>query len=287
MLFSIIIPVYNSECSIRNCLDSVLQQTFPDFEAVVINDGSFDATPAILEEYAKRDSRIKVHSFENAGVSIARQRGINHSSGEYIIFVDSDDVISKELLENIYTTITKFPGTDLIRYQSHLVFDAPGKNHERYNFLDSLNTAMSGMEALKLWSKPGKKYAVYWLFAFHRNLFSHLSFPRDLRCYEDVSLIPILVANANKVITIEYVGYNYTYNNSFSLTHTKDESTERARAKEFYLACKYAIELFKNLPCTTEEDISFFEKDYRRRLDGKYDSLSENLKIEFASMYGK
>lgn len=287
MLFSIIVPVYNSECSIRNCLDSILNQTFSDFEVVVIDDGSTDTTLSILKEYETLNSRIKVYSFENAGVSMTRQRGINHAKGEYLIFVDSDDTISEELLSTLSLTINSFPDTDLIRYQSYLVKDAPHKDHERYNFLESLNVPMSGIEALKLWSKPGKKYAVYWLFAFHRNLFLNLSFPKNLRCYEDVSLIPVLVAIANKVITIDYVGYNYTYNNSLSLTHAKDEETERSRAKDFFVACEYAVNHFKALPFTTEDDIIFFEKDYRRRLDGKYDSLSDNLKEEFAELYCK
>lgn len=285
MLISIIIPVYNSEDSIRNCLNSILNQTIPNFEVVVINDGSTDNTLAILEEYAKKYSNIKVYSFENAGVSVARQRGINLASGEYFIFVDSDDTIESELLFNISLTIDSFPNVDLIRYQSYLVHDAPNKNNERYNFLDSVNVSMSGIEALKLWSRSGKKYAVYWLFAFHRDLFSYISFPKSLRCYEDVALIPILIAKANKVVTIDYVGYNYVYNNSFSLTHTKDEATERSRAKDFFLACKYAINHFKELPFVTKEDIIFLETDYRRRLDGKYNSLSDNLKEEFANLY--
>lgn len=286
MLFSIIVPVYNAECTIRNCLDSILKQTFSDFEVVVIDDGSSDTTPAILEEYAKKDSRITVYSFKNAGVSMARQRGVILSQGKYFVFVDSDDTISPELLEKLYLTINCFPNIDLIRYQSYLDHDALNKNHERYNYRDCLNSSIDGMKALKLWSKPGQKYAVYWIFAFHRDLFANLSFPSNLRCYEDVALIPILVAKSSKVVTIDYVGYNYTYNNSLSLTHLKDDETERLRAKEFYDACQHAIKLFRDLPFTTEEDIAFFEKDYRRRLDGKYNSLSDGLKEDFSDLYG-
>jgi glycosyltransferase involved in cell wall biosynthesis len=285
MLFSIIVPTYNSVGTIRNCINSILAQTFTNFEVILINDGSTDNTLEILEEYAKEDSRIKIYSFENAGVSVSRQRGIEHANGRYFIFVDSDDSINPELLANLSIAINKYPATDLIRYQAYLLDDAPNKNHERYNFYDSVNVPLSGMDALKLWSKPGIKYAVYWAFAFGRNLFSHLSFPTNLRCYEDVALIPLLVASAKQVITIDYVGYNYTFNNQLSLTHTKNYDAEKRRVQDFHAACEYAVENFKLLNNVTDEDVAFFEKDYQRRLGGKYDSSSNKVKEELAHLY--
>jgi glycosyltransferase involved in cell wall biosynthesis len=286
MLFSIIVPTYNSEKTIRNCISSILTQSFTNFEVILINDGSTDNTLEILEEYAKKDSRIKVYSFENAGVSVSRQRGINLASGQYFIFVDSDDSINSELLYELSLTVNTYPSADLIRYQSCLLEDAPNKNHERYNFYDSVNVPLSGMDALKLWSKPGIKYAVYWIFAFGRNLFAHLSFPTNLRCYEDVALIPLLVASASTVVTIDYIGYNYTFNNQLSLTHTKNYDAEKSRVQDFHAACEYAVENFKLLDNVTNEDIAFFEKDYQRRLGGKYDSSSNKVKEELAHLYG-
>ena len=101
MLFSIVIPVYNSEKYLRNCIGSCLAQTFSDFEVVVINDGSKDASKDILTEYTKKTDKIHVYHFENAGVSVSRRRGISLANGKYIIFVDSDDTISPNLLENL------------------------------------------------------------------------------------------------------------------------------------------------------------------------------------------
>lgn len=287
MLFSVIIPVFNAEKTIRLCLNSILAQTFKKFEVIVVNDGSTDSTLSILNKYAAMDSRVNVYTFENSGVSVTRQRGINNSNGDFIIFVDSDDTINPELLENLANTINSYPNIDLIRYQSKIVADAPKKNHERYNFYDSAETPVAGIDSIKTWSIPGKKYAVYWIFAFSKALFSNISFPQNLRCYEDVALIPILIGYANSVITIPYVGYNYTYNNPSSLTHTTTLESEKLRAQDFYESCKYAVYHFKNLPRVTEFDINFFEKDYQRRLDGKFNSLSDELKKEFANIYGK
>lgn len=91
---SIIIPVYNSEKYLRECLDSVLAQIYTDFEVLLIDDGSTDASGAICEEYATRDARFKVFHKENGGVSSARNLGIEKAKGEWITFVDSDDVLT-------------------------------------------------------------------------------------------------------------------------------------------------------------------------------------------------
>lgn len=90
-LFSIIVPVYKAEKYISECVDSVLAQTFENFELILADDGSPDRCPEICDEYAKKDSRIKVIHKENGGASSARNSGIDAACGEYIIFLDSDD----------------------------------------------------------------------------------------------------------------------------------------------------------------------------------------------------
>ncbi len=96
---SIIIPVYNVEKYLRRCLDSVLNQTFTDWEAICVNDGSPDGSAAILSAYAARDARFKVITQENGGLSDARNTGIKHATGEYILYLDSDDFIHPQTLE--------------------------------------------------------------------------------------------------------------------------------------------------------------------------------------------
>ena len=97
MLFSFVVPVFNAKTFIRKCLDSILAQSFKDFEIVIIDDGSTDGTSEILDEYAAKNNWINVYHFANAGVSIARRRGITLANGEYIIFVDSDDTVNPDL----------------------------------------------------------------------------------------------------------------------------------------------------------------------------------------------
>jgi len=96
---SVIIPVYNVEKYLSRCLDSVLNQTFTDWEAICVNDGSPDGSAAILSEYAARDARFKVITQENGGLSDARNTGMKHATGEYILYLDSDDFIHPQTLE--------------------------------------------------------------------------------------------------------------------------------------------------------------------------------------------
>ena len=96
---SIIIPVYNSENTLRRCLDSVLAQTFTDFECLLINDGSKDRSGDICDEYARKDNRVKVFHKENGGVSSARNVGLDNAQGEWITFVDSDDWVEDRILD--------------------------------------------------------------------------------------------------------------------------------------------------------------------------------------------
>lgn len=101
-LVSIIIPVYNTEKYLRQCLDSVVDQTLKDIEIICVNDGSTDNSLNILKEYKEKDNRIKVFNVENHGVSYARNLGLNHVSGEYVVFIDSDDYVNDVFIEELY-----------------------------------------------------------------------------------------------------------------------------------------------------------------------------------------
>ena len=113
-LISIIVPVYNAEKTIKKCIDSILAQTYRNFELILINDGSRDSSLNILKEYENTDERIVVISQENSGVSVARNKGIDSAKGDYIIFVDSDDYIRENALEVLKGEIEKNSKLDMV-----------------------------------------------------------------------------------------------------------------------------------------------------------------------------
>lgn len=103
---SVIVPVYNVEKWLHRCIDSILAQTFTDFELLLIDDGSTDASGAICDEYAQRDSRVRVFHKPNGGVSSARNLGLDNAQGEWIAFCDSDDLVLPKWLDNYRIGIT-------------------------------------------------------------------------------------------------------------------------------------------------------------------------------------
>lgn len=110
---SVIVPVYNAEKSIVRCLDSIKSQTYSDFEAILVNDGSKDSSKSICEEYCRKDNRFRLINQENAGPSKARNRGIDEAKSEYLAFVDSDDYIEPDMLEKLFEGAKSF-GADLV-----------------------------------------------------------------------------------------------------------------------------------------------------------------------------
>lgn len=119
---SIIIPVYNTEKYLGKCLDSVINQTYKDIEIICVNDGSVDGSEEILNEYAKNDSRIKILSQKNQGLSAARNNGIKNATGEYIGFVDSDDYIEPETYELAIKYMEQYD-VDIVNYGMNIVPD--------------------------------------------------------------------------------------------------------------------------------------------------------------------
>ena len=107
-LISVIIPVYNVEKYLINCIESVLNQSYRNLEIILVDDGSTDDSGKICDEYIKKDIRIRVYHKNNGGLSDARNYGIDHASGKYITFIDSDDDVSTEYISDLYILIKKY-----------------------------------------------------------------------------------------------------------------------------------------------------------------------------------
>ena len=124
-MISVIIPVYNTEKYLRRCIDSVLASYYRDFEILLINDGSTDKSADICREYSLKDNRIKVFHQKNQGVSAARNQGINKAIGEWLIFVDSDDYITKDFLSVI--SCDRYKNIDFLLFDFIKSTDSPRK----------------------------------------------------------------------------------------------------------------------------------------------------------------
>ncbi|GHV14458.1 glycosyl transferase [Fibrobacterales bacterium] len=162
-LISVIVPVYNAQAYLRNALDSILAQTFTEWEAILVNDGSTDSSLQICKEYATADSRFKVVNKENGGTLSARKTGLENSSGEYIANLDNDDVYHPQFLEKLFA-VAKHGNYDLVwcGYNSWKSKTYKWSENKAENALNYL----MGKFAFPTWNKLVKKIVydkVVWL----------------------------------------------------------------------------------------------------------------------------
>lgn len=200
---SIIVPVYNVEKYIHRCIDSILHQTFKDFELILVDDGSLDNSGKICDEYAKEDDRIKVIHKENGGLSDARNVGLDIAQGEYIAFVDSDDWIEKDMYSILYENIRKY-NADISICKTRKIFDSTVDNNITTNNCIILNNE----EAFDCLFN-NKYYASHACDKLYKkSLFDGIRYPVG-KLYEDMFTTYRLFEKANKVVFSDYIGYNY------------------------------------------------------------------------------
>ena len=157
---TIILPVYNTEKYLNQCLTSILNQTFKDFECICVNDGSSDNSLPILQEYAYKDNRFKVISQSNKGLSGARNAGLRHMRGEYVTFIDSDDWIGENYLEKLYETAIS-ENADVVRASYKFYYNEKNsykpakirKIHKINNISDKLEKVSKGYAGAFAWGK--------------------------------------------------------------------------------------------------------------------------------------
>ena len=176
---SIIIPVYNAEKYLPACLDSVLGQSFGDFEVILVDDGSKDGSLVLINEWAQKDGRVKVFHKENGGVSSARNYGLSKASGEYICFVDSDDELPEGALEKLMARTA--PGIDFVM-GGYEMFDESGAL--TYSIEERVESTLSREDAVKQMYKPD--YYIYWGFICSKLYKRSIIEKNNLRFDEDI-----------------------------------------------------------------------------------------------------
>lgn len=194
-LLSIIVPVYNVEQYLSRCIDSILGQTFQDFELILIDDGSSDRSGSICDEYANQDSRIKVIHKKNEGVSIARNKGLDIACGKYITFVDSDDELgtSMTLEENIMILKTH-PEFDIVQYPIGNSQQIP----QVYTQNRILEAIISKQITGYLWGK-----------IYKTTLFSYIRLPKHIYFAEDTWCLIDLVDYVQNIYISDKGSYFY------------------------------------------------------------------------------
>lgn len=261
---SIIIPVYNVEKYLSRCIRSLLNQTFSDFEILLIDDGSTDKSGEICNEYSKNFDFIKVYHKDNGGLSDARNYGIDKSRGKYVTFVDPDDFVHKDYLKTLFELVqedeVQVSCISGVRYLEGSKIPNPGHSSENVvNTTDGLrNMLIRKGFGVSAWGK-----------LFEKEMFRTIRFPKG-KIYEDIFTIPYVIAKSEKIAYKEEYMYYYFVRKD-SITHAEFDSRNLMmleglnKLSEFIMAnypelkdamqCRYIWDILSliNKACSTKE----------------------------------
>jgi len=247
-IISIIIPVYKVEQYLQRCLNSIISQTFTDYECILVDDCSPDNCPLICDDYAKQDTRIKViHNMQNIGASLSRKKGFENSSCDYIQFIDSDDWIEPDMIQKLYTAAIEadadIAACDFYKnYTSNHSYRYVIQEVDTENYFNNLGFVIW----CALWNK-----------LFHRNILSRIEFPRAHQD-EDRVIIEQAFYFAKKIIKIPYPLYHYVHN---------EESISRKKNSSFY------SDMSENMSIT----INFLREKLKDKFKLKEDSINDEV----------
>ena len=213
-MLSIIVPVYNAYEYLTRTLDSVLNQTLKDWECLLINDGSTDNSLSICEDYSARDKRFKVISQANAGVSAARNRGLSLAEGEYIAFLDADDVINPIMYEQLILALSTY-GVEAVSC-GYVSEKAPQlKLNQRINF----NLLRRPID---FFYDDSKAISALWNKVFCKDVLKGLQFDTDIRYSEDQLFVLEVLARIEAIAITEAVFYHYI---DYEISATKKQGS--------------------------------------------------------------
>ena len=268
---SIIVPVYNAKNYIEACIKSVLEQTYSDFELLLINDGSTDGSGDILEKFAKMDKRVKVYNRANHGVSASRNFGISNAVGEYIMFLDADDTINADTLkDNIEIIISNDADVVISGFYYHVIDENVSKENplpEYFvgtceEFFNKWYVKVLNQEAINPpWNKLIKKCVID---------SNQIEFNEKFSICEDMAFSMDILLNSAKVVLNDKIYYNY---------YVKSQGS---------LVFKFYINYFEALTNYYKKAVAFCNK-YKNNMEQRkaVDTVYANLMIMYIKLVSK
>lgn len=224
---SIIVPVYNTEKYLKRCIDSIISQTYHDWELILIDDGSVDKSGEICDEYASFDSRIQVIHQKNKGVSHARNVGINVARGTYIMFCDSDDYVSNNWVEDLYTAVREHSASMVycnyikvseigdISQKSNLKIENVNIDSDRNKFIYYINRILNSITGWEIWNR-----------LFIREIISEnrIRFSEECENFaEDLCFVLEYLLYCKTIIGIEAANYYYVEHPNSMMGNSKNK----------------------------------------------------------------
>lgn len=235
-MISIVVPIFNSEKYLEACINSVITQTYQDWELILVNDGSTDSSMAICQKFAHSDSRIKIFSQENKGQAAARNFGLRQATRPYVTFIDADDEIASNTLQDNLAILTTNPQIDCLQYPTYMDYGT------EQQFITSSKQQLIDSDFYERWLND--KY-ISWIVCdkiFKTSIFDRLHFTEGI-IYEDNLLIANLLERINNIyISTEGLYYYYLRENS---TMTSSHSLKKEQ-DSFFVTSQIADKLLKH-----------------------------------------
>ncbi len=204
-LISVIIPVYRVEKYIRQCLNTVVNQSYKNLEIIVVNDGTRDRSAAIAKEYAQKDNRIKVYDYENGGLSVARNRGLEHAKGDYISFVDGDDWLHPDFYMKLADAL-ETSNADIAKC-SIIETDTVTKK------ITGFQKSIAKEADFDLYFSKGILWTVVWNALYKRAIAIDVRYPAGVN-FEDIYASGMYIFKAGTVVELKEALYYYRQNSS-------------------------------------------------------------------------
>lgn len=256
---SVIIPVYNVKSYLRECLSSVIAQTYKDLEIIVVDDGSTDGSGEICEKYRKKDPRIKVIHQQNQGLSAARNTGLKAMQGEIVAFLDSDDAIKPEMIGTLMNAMER-TGADIAACSFNICQTEKKMDQSNITRIWKLENAfLSSQEALRYLIDDRLNVSV-WNKLYKRYLFDELRFP-DGRCFEDQLTTPFILDKVSSVVLLEQPLLYYRIRPK-SITTTFNEKNTRDWLYAIKVKEKFVDERMPEL-FTEKQKTKLLDMDFR------------------------
>ena len=281
---SVVVPIYNVEQYVGKCVDSILGQTYKDYELILVDDGSLDGSGKIADEYVLSDERITVYHKANGGLSDARNYGLDRARGEYICFIDSDDWIEDNYLYELVRLMDEYQADVVIcDYKSNSgegVISQPDKEEI---------TQESGIEAIdNIWGSRYSEYVVAWNKMYRRTVFNDIRYTVGM-IHEDEAICADIYCHASKVVRTNKILYNYRVNNSTSIM-TTGYSLKRL---DILKAIEIRMDILKNRGLQKYYEKDSFKYLYKiilnelevKKLDGDNTQIIKELKQKYWNKY--
>lgn len=231
-LISVIIPIYNVQNYLEECITSVLNQTYPNFEVILVNDGSKDRSSEICEYYSAQDERIIYILQENKGVSSARNRGIEEANGDYVVFIDGDDIMDRHQLTLLYEKLVEYDA-DIAIGSYHQYSEQDGCFYIHFtdeDYIEKLYYRDELIDNLPELEKIDVSFVTPWGKLFKKHLFDHVKFPLN-KLAEDAFIMYKLFLQCEKIIFVKKSLYMYRKHHS-SQTGVKMSEDKLSNAPE-------------------------------------------------------